>query len=138
MKQPSQRQLRVSELIRHAVSEVLVRGELRNPTLDGIVITIPEIRMSPDLKLAEILVMPLGGGKKEIVLSTLTANRKRLRGLVAKRINLKYMPDFRFHLDDSFDKAGNIDALLNSPRVKRDLENPVSEEGRSSEEVDEQ
>jgi len=138
MKQPSQRQLRVSELIRHAVSEVLVRGELRDPTLDGIVITIPEIRMSPDLKLAEILVMPLGGGKKEIVLSTLTANRKRLRGLVAKRINLKYMPDFRFHLDDSFDKAGNIDALLNSPRVKRDLENPVSEEGRSSEEVDEQ
>ena len=115
-----------------------MRGELRNPTLDGIVITIPEIRMSPDLKLAEILVMPLGGGKKEIVLSTLTANRKRLRGLVAKRINLKYMPDFRFHLDDSFDKAGNIDALLNSPRVKRDLENPVSEEGRSSEEVDEQ
>lgn len=128
MKQPSQRQLRVSELIRHALSEVLVRGDLRDPTLDGVVITVPEIRMSPDLKIAEILVMPLGGAHQDKVLAALTNNRKRLRGLLAKRVNLKYMPDLRFHLDSRFDEAGKIDALLNSPHVRQDLEQASSDE----------
>lgn len=131
MKQPSQRQLRVSELIRHALSEVLVRGDLRDPTLDGVVITVPEIRMSPDLKLAEILVMPLGGAHQDKVLAALVNNRKRLRGLLAKRVNLKYMPDLRFHLDNRFDEAGKIDALLNSPRVRQDLEKMSSEDAET-------
>lgn len=128
MKQPSQRQLRVSELIRHAISDILVRGELRDPTLDGVVITIPEIRMSPDLKIAEIFVMPLGGAKQDKIVTALTDNRKRFRGLLAKRINLKYMPDVRFHLDNRFDEADKIDVLLNSPRVKQDLERPSDED----------
>lgn len=131
MKQPSQRQLRVSELIRHALSEILVRGDARDPALDGVVITIPEIRMSPDLKLAEILVMPLGGAHQDKVVAALTNNRKRLRSLLAKRINLKYVPDLRFHLDGRFDEAGKIDALLNSPRVKQDLEKAPSEEAET-------
>jgi len=127
MKQPSQRQLRVSELVRHAVSDILVRGELRDPSLDGIVITVPEVRMSPDLKHADILVMPLGGNtfgqdRQDFVLTRLNANAKRMRGVLAKRITLKYMPDVRFHLDEQFDKAGKIDALLNLPKVKQDLE----------------
>lgn len=131
MKQPSQRQLRVSELIRHALSEVLVRGDLRDPSLDGVIITIPEIRMSPDLKLAEILVMPLGGANQDKILAALANNRKRLRGLLAKRINLKYMPDLRFHLDGRFDEAGKIDALLDSPRVRQDLEKATSEDAET-------
>lgn len=128
MKQPSQRQLRVSELIRHAISDILVRGELRDPTLDGVVITIPEIRMSPDLKIAEIFVMPLGGTHQDKIVTALTDNRKRFRGLLAKRINLKYMPDVRFHLDNRFDEADKIDVLLNSPRVKQDLERSSDED----------
>ena len=128
MKQPTQRQLRVSELIRHAVSEILVRGELRDPSLDNAVITIPEIRMSPDLKIAEVLVMPLGGGNQDKIVATLSNNRKRFRGLLSKRINLKYAPDLRFRLDDRFDEAGKIDALLETPRVKKDLERSPDEE----------
>ena len=122
MKQPSQRQLRVSELVRHAVADVLVRGELREPSLDGQVITVPEVRMSPDLKIADIYVMPLGGADQDRILRTLGDNRRRMRGLVAKRVQLKYTPDIRFHLDTRFDEAGRIDDLLNSPRVRQDLE----------------
>lgn len=127
MKQPSQRQLRVSELVRHAVSDVLVRGELRDPALDGLVISVPEVRMSPDLKVANVFVMPLGGTQQESVLQTLSANRRRMRGLLAKRVQLKYTPEIRFHLDTRFDEAGRIDALLRSPDVRRDLDAPGSE-----------
>lgn len=122
MKQPSQRQLRVSELVRHALAEILVRGDLRDPVLDGQVITVPEVRISPDLKQADIYVMPLGGVDQQQVLDALTAGRKRVRGLLAKRLHLKYMPDIRFRLDTRFDESGRIDALLNSPRVRQDLE----------------
>ncbi len=122
MKQPSQRQLRVSELVRHALAEILVRGDLRDPLLDGQVITVPEVRISPDLKQADIYVMPLGGMDQQKVLEALTAGRKRVRGLLAKRLHLKYMPDIRFRLDTRFDESGRIDALLNSPRVRQDLE----------------
>jgi ribosome-binding factor A len=127
MKQPSQRQLRVSELVRHAVSDALVRGELRDPALDGLVISVPEVRMSPDLKVADVFVMPLGGTRQETVLQALSANRRRMRGLLAKRVQLKYTPEIRFHLDTRFDEAGRIDALLRSPDVRRDLDTPRSE-----------
>jgi ribosome-binding factor A len=118
---PSQRQLRVGELVRHALSEILQRGEVHDPELEGMVVTVPEVRMSPDLKLATAFVVPLGGKGGETLLAALERNRKYLRGEVAHRIELRYAPDLRFRLDESFDEGERIDALLQRPEVKRDL-----------------
>src|SRR5215813_9609208 len=93
---PSQRALRAAEVIRHAIAEILSRGEVHDPVIEGHVITVPEVRMSPDLKLATIYVMPLGGRDTEIVLAALERNKKYLRGEVARRVNLKFAPDVRF------------------------------------------
>lgn len=119
---PSQRQQRVAELVRHALSDVLARGDLPDPVLTSHVVTIPEVRMSPDLKLATAYVMPLGGRDERPVLEALDRSKKLLRGEVARRVNLKYAPDLRFRRDDSFDEAARIDALLRSERVRRDVE----------------
>ena len=119
--EPSQRMLRVGELVRHAMSELLTRGELNDPVLDTHVVTVPRVKMSPDLKLATVYVMPLGGQDGEPVLAALDRHRKFLRGEVARKINLKFAPDVRFRIDDSFDNAAHIDQLLNSPQVRRDL-----------------
>jgi len=121
---PSQRQQRVAELVRHALAEVLSRGDLQDDVLTRNVITIPEVRMSPDLKLATAYVMPLGGRDEEAVLKALDRNRKHLRQEVARRVNLKFAPDLRFRRDDSFDEAARIDALLRSERVARDTARP--------------
>ena len=120
-KGPSQRMLRVGELVRHALADVLARGEVMDPVLEGHVITVPEVRMTPDLKLATAYVMPLGGKDVKPVLEALDRNRKPLRMLVAKRVDLKSAPDLRFRVDDSFDRGAQIDALLRSPEVARDL-----------------
>ena len=117
---PSQRQQRVAELIRHALAEVLSRGDLQDDVLTRNVITIPEVRMSPDLKLATAYVMPLGGRDEEAVLKALEKNKKLLRQEVARRVNLKFAPDLRFRRDESFDEAARIDALLRSEKVLRD------------------
>jgi len=121
---PSQRQQRVAELVRHALAEVLSRGDLRDDALTKNVITIPEVRMSPDLKLATAYVMPLGGRDEDAVLKALDRNRKILRQEVARRVNLKFAPDLRFLRDESFDEAARIDALLRSERVARDTAKP--------------
>lgn len=121
-KAPSQRMLRVGELVRHALADVLTRGEVMDPVLEGHVITVPEVRMSPDLKLATAYVMPLGGNDKDAVLAALEKNRKQLRMLAVKRMELKSAPDLRFRLDDSFDRGAHIDELLRSPEVARDLD----------------
>ena len=121
---PSQRQQRVAELIRHALAEVLSRGDLQDDVLNRHVITIPEVRMSPDLKLATAYVMPLGGRDEEAVLKALDKNRKLLRQEVARRVNLKFAPDLRFRRDESFDEAARIDALLRSEKVARDTIRP--------------
>lgn len=118
--EPSQRMLRVGELVRHAMSELLTRGELNDPVLDTHVVTVPRVRMSPDLKLATVYVMPLGGSDSEPVLAALDRHRKFLRGEVARKINLKFAPDVRFRIDDTFENASKIDRLLNSPQVRRD------------------
>ena len=94
--EPSQRMLRVGELIRHAMSELLSRGEISDPVLETLVITVPGVRMSPDLKLATIFVMPLGGGDVKPVIAALDRHKKFLRGEIARRINLKFAPDIRF------------------------------------------
>ncbi len=117
---PSQRQQRVAELVRHALAEVLSRGDLQDDVLTRNVITIPEVRMSPDLKLATAYVMPLGGRDEEAVLKALDRNKKHLRQEVARRVNLKFAPDLRFRRDESFDEAARIDALLRTERVARD------------------
>ncbi len=124
---PSQRQQRVAELVRHALAEVLSRGDLQDDILTSHVITIPEVRMSPDLKIATAFVMPLGGRDEGPVIAALERNKKVLRQEVARRVNLKFAPDLRFRRDESFDEAARIDALLRSERVRRDTEKPVQD-----------
>ncbi|WP_262029388.1 30S ribosome-binding factor RbfA [Microvirga sp. Mcv34] len=121
---PSQRQQRVAELVRHALAEVLSRGDFQDDVLTKNVITIPEVRMSPDLKLATAYVMPLGGKDEDAVIRALEKNRKVLRQEVARRVNLKFAPDLRFRRDESFDEAARIDSLLRSERVARDTTRP--------------
>jgi ribosome-binding factor A len=118
---PSQRQQRVAELVRHALAEVLQRGDIQDEVLTGHVITIPEVRMSPDLRLATAYVMPLGGRDERPVLEALNRNRKALRAEVAHRVNLKFAPDLRFLRDETFDEAARIDALLRTEKVQRDI-----------------
>ncbi|MBB4199215.1 ribosome-binding factor A [Rhodoblastus sphagnicola] len=119
--EPSQRMLRVAELIRHAVAQLLSRGEITDPELEGVVVTVPTVKMSPDLKLATIYVMPMGGEAREKIVAALDRHKKFLRGEVAHQVNLKFAPDIRFRIDESFDNAARIDALLNTPEVARDL-----------------
>jgi len=121
-KGPSQRQLRVGELIRHAISDLLSRGAIHDDTLASAIVTVPEVRMSPDLKIATVYVMPLGGGDEESIIKALAANKKFIRGEVARAVNLKYAPDLRFRKDASFDEGMRIDALLASEKVRRDVE----------------
>jgi ribosome-binding factor A len=118
---PSQRALRVGELIRHAMSELLTRGDVHDPVLEGHLITVPEVRMTPDLRLATIYVMPLGGRDIEPVLEALDRNKRYLRGEIAHRVNLKFAPEIRFRADERFDEAERIEKLLRTPAVQRDL-----------------
>jgi ribosome-binding factor A len=121
---PTQRQQRVAELVRHALAEVLARGDLQDGVLAAHVVTIPEVRMSPDLRLATAYVMPLGGRDEEPVVAALNRNRKVLRAEVAQRVNLKFAPDLRFLRDETFDEAARIDTLLRSEKVQRDIAKP--------------
>lgn len=119
---PTQRQLRVGELIRHALAEMLARGEIYDDVLASHLVTIPEVRMSPDLRLASIYVMPLGGKDVKPVLAALERNKKYIRGEIAHEVNLKFAPDIRFMADESFDEADRIERLLASDKVRKDLE----------------
>lgn len=118
----SQRQLRVGELVRHALADLLMRGEVHDPVIEGHLITIPEVRMSPDLRLATVYVMPLAGRDTDDVIAAFERNKKFMRGEIAHQINLKFAPDLRFRADDRFEEAARIDKLLRSPEVKRDLD----------------
>jgi ribosome-binding factor A len=120
VKAPSQRQLRVGELVRHKLAEMLTRGEIHDDVIGAHVITIPEVRMTPDLRLATIYVMPLGGEDTEAVLAALERNKRFIRAELAQSVNLKFAPDIRFREDRSFAEARRIDRLLDSPRVRQD------------------
>jgi ribosome-binding factor A len=120
-KGPSQRALRAGELIRHALAEILARGEVHDPVIETHLVTVAEVRMTPDLRLATVYVMPLGGADEKEVLEALDRNRRYLRGEIARRVNLKFAPDLRFQIDASFDEGERIERLLRSPRVMRDL-----------------
>ena len=121
-KGPSQRQLRVAELIRHALSETLVRGEIHDDVITSHVVTVTEVRLSPDLKIATAYIMPLGGVDLAPVLEALNRHKKFFRSVMAKAVNLKYAPDVRFREDETFEEAMRIDRLLHSDRVRRDIE----------------
>ena len=123
----SQRQLRVGELVRHAIADMLTRGEVHDPVIEGHLITVPEVRMSPDLKLATIYVMPMGGRDASEVVAAFEKHKKFLRAEIAHRINLKFAPDIRFRMDDRFAEAERIDKLLRSPEVARDLKHEDEE-----------
>jgi ribosome-binding factor A len=118
----SQRQLRVGELIRHAVAELLTRGDIHDDTIASHLVTVPEVKMTADLRLATVYIMPLGGKDGQAVLAAFEKNKKYLRQEVAHRVNMKFAPDLRFRLDERFDEAERIDKLLRSPSVKRDLD----------------
>jgi ribosome-binding factor A len=126
--EPSQRMLRVAELIRHSMADLLTRGAINDPVLDGHVVTVPRVKMSPDLKLASVYVMPLGGKAATEVIAALDRHKKFLRTEIAHRINLKFAPEIRFKIDDSFENVAKIDALLNTDKVKQDLQAPKAEE----------
>src|SRR5215813_885859 len=117
----SQRQLRVGELVRHALADMLTRGDVHDPVIEGHMITIPEVQVTADLRLATIYVMPLGGHDAEDVVAAFERHKKFLRAEIAHRINLKFAPDIRFRVDDRFAEAERIDKLLRSPNVRRDL-----------------
>ncbi len=117
----SQRQLRVGELIRHELADMLSRGEVHDPIIEAHMITVPEVRMSPDLRLATIYVMPLGGRDQKQVLDALDRHKRYVRGEISRRINLKFAPEIRFRIDERFDEAERIEKLLRTPVVQRDL-----------------
>ncbi|HXX50355.1 MAG TPA: 30S ribosome-binding factor RbfA [Xanthobacteraceae bacterium] len=117
----SQRQLRVGELIRHELADMLSRGEIHDPVIEGHMITVPEVRMAADLRLATIYIMPLGGRDEKQVLDALERNKRYMRGEIARRVNLKFAPEIRFRIDDRFAEAERIEKLLRTPGVRRDL-----------------
>lgn len=119
-KGPSQRQLRVGEMIRHALSDLLMRGDIHDDDLARAPVTVSEVRMSPDLKLATAYVRPLGGGDAAPMVKALARNARFIRGEIAPKVNLKYAPEFRFRADETFDEAMRIDELLASPKVRQD------------------
>lgn len=122
---PSQRQLRVAELIRHALADILSRGEIVDDELTRHVISVPEVRMSPDLKIATVYVVPMGGGDGQAVVKAFARNARFLRGLIARRVTMKFVPDLRFRHDETFGYVDRIDSLLRRREVARDLDQPL-------------
>jgi ribosome-binding factor A len=120
-KGPSQRQLRLGELIRHAMAELLQRGAIYGEALSSTIVTVPEVRLSPDLKIATVYVMPLGGADAKPVIDDLSNSRGFIRSEVARHVNMKFAPDLRFRRDETFDEAERINRLLRSPVVRQDL-----------------
>ena len=118
---PSQRQLRVGELIRRTLADVLARGDVHDPDLNRMSITVGEVRTSPDLKVATAYVLPLGGAGQEDVLKLLARNKGELRRAVSKKLTLKFAPDLRFRLDETFDRMDDTRRMLNQETVRRDV-----------------
>ena len=126
---PSQRMLRVGEQVRAAITQVLQRGEVLDPLIENTVISISEVRMSPDLKIATAYVTPLGVADHAAVIEALTKHAKFIRGRLGPQLRqMKYMPDVRFRDDTSFDNYQKIDSLLRSPEVSRDLDRDADDE----------
>ncbi len=125
---PSQRQLRVGELIRRTLSGVLSRGDVHDPDLNAMSITVGEVRASPDLKVATVYVMPLGGGRREDAIDALKRNRGELRRALMREMTLKYAPDLRFLIDDTFDRMDDTRRLFSDDQVRRDVQSAQEDE----------
>ncbi len=119
---PSQRQLRVGELIRRTLSEVLMRGDIHDPDLNRMSVTVGEVRVSPDLKIATAYVLPLGGDGQEDVVPLLARNKGELRRSIGKKLGLKFSPDLRFRIDTTFDQMDETRRLFDQDKVRRDVE----------------
>lgn len=119
---PSQRQLRAGELIRHALADILLRGETGDPELEALKVSVHEVQVSPDLKIATAYVSTLAKGGEERALAALNRNRKYIRGLLAPKLDMKFMPEIRYRIDTALDYASRIDELLHRPEVARDLD----------------
>ncbi len=117
---PSQRQLRAAELIRHAIAEALQRESFAGAGFDPMLVTVPEVRLSPDLKHATVYVMPLGGRNVPAVIAGLNRQKRFLRGAIARRIDMKFVPELHFREDETFAEGDRIDRILASPEVARD------------------
>jgi ribosome-binding factor A len=130
---PNQRMLRVGELVRHALAALFARGEIDDEVLTSAVITVPEVRMAPDLKLANAYVMPLGGLRAQEVADALNRHQRFIRGRIAPELDLKFAPELRFFVDETFEQYGKIDALLKTDRVQRDLHADDESEEKDSE-----
>jgi ribosome-binding factor A len=128
-KPATQRQLRVGELVRHALVDILARGHLRDPALEGPNVTLSRADLSPDLRHATVYCTSLGGADDEAVVEGLNRSRAYLRGELGRAITLKFTPDLKFELDRSFARAEAVDALLRSPKVARDLAAGRDEDG---------
>ncbi len=119
---PSQRQLRAGELVRHALADILLQGDLHDEALEGASVTVTEVRLSPDLRHAVCFVQPLGGVHAPEVIEALNRHARFLRGRLGREIELKFTPELRFVHDQSFDEAARMDALFNTPAIRRDIE----------------
>lgn len=125
---PSQRQLRAGELVRHALVEILREEDISDEALEGVSVTVTEVRMSPDLKHATCFVEPLGGGDAEAVVGALNRHSRFLRGRLGRHIELKFTPDLKFLHDESFNEAARMERLFQDPRVQRDLSGETDED----------
>ena len=119
---PSQRQLRVGELIRRALSDILMQGTIHDPDLNRISVTVSEVTASPDLKIATAYVCPLGGQGGEDLIALLAKNKSEIRRSISKKLTLKYTPDLRFRIDETFDRMDDTRRLFSQENVKRDLD----------------
>ena len=119
---PSQRQLRIGELVRHKLAEMLARGDIHDDVIASHVITVPEVRLSSDLKLATAYVITLGDSDTDAVIEALNRNKRYIRAEVAQAVNLKFAPDIRFRRDETFEEAGRIDQLLASQKARQDVD----------------
>jgi ribosome-binding factor A len=126
---PSQRQLRVGEMLRHALSQILLRGEIRDPDLEGVSVTVTQVKPSGDMRHATAFVEPLGGKHAKEIVAALNRHKAFLRGEMGRMIELKFTPELRFVEDTSFAEAERIETLLKSERVQRDLETPGDDDG---------
>jgi ribosome-binding factor A len=130
--------LRVGELVRHALAAFLQRGEIEDAALDGVVITVPEVRMTPDLKMANAFVMPLGGERAAEIAEALNRHHRFIRGRIAPELDLKFAPDLRFFVDTTFEEFARVDALLKSERVQQDLHKDGDDQDIDDQDSDDQ
>ena len=133
---PSQRQLKVGEVIRRTLSEILARGEIHDAELNRISITISEVTTSPDLQIATVYVMPLGGNLYDETIAALARNKGQMRSIVGRKAGLKYAPDLRFRIDETFDRMDSTRQLFEREEVQRDLNLPTSSDPDTTSDLD--